>query len=658
MTRYPGLLKGFVDFTILLLGSWTVYAHSLVGVNSSFSSLAQFGFVPLTVASVLFYILKTDGKDQSRTLGISGIILTSERWSSLREIILIVAIVAFYAISEIYLLFWTFSILFLVYILVSYKDSIIENDTAELPEKKWHIWGVLILSLLAVIVTLIAHRPDKDDTFYLSLIHTSINHPDWVLLKYDGMYGEENLSLLSNHYRVVTYELLIATITKWSGTNPLFLYYIIFPSIFAFLTMNINWLTLRLFDKKNAMYGLLIIFLVLLFWGDSHRTFGNFSFVRLFQGKAIFLTVIVPSIIMYCLQYYRNPNIRSWIFLTMVQIVAVGFTSTGIFIAPLVVGTTFLGLRLTNLIGSKTFIIGLFSSFYVVTAGVILTVNALNTDFLSTVDEVAKESYFDSGIHTLIGNELRAFVVFFFLLFVCVTTKRLRTGKIILGIILINFLIILNPWTSKFLYDLLPNLSWRIIWSIPIPLIIGLCSMSFLNDQYNNGTIRLGQLFLLILTGAFILSPGSHILSLKNNGTIIQKPQFKLDYKFYNIALEATQITPKNGLILAPWQVSTWIPAISGHQRTLVTRPPYLGIIRRSLGNEEEEKRLMLIDFLEGKISQQYIEAFIGEVEDRNISTILLRRNASNNQIIREELLEYSFTMHESDNYEIWVKNP
>ena len=66
------------------------------------------------------------------------------------------------------------------------------------------------LALVAVAVTLVAHRPDEDDAFYLNVAVSAIDFPEAPLLHYDGMHGEVGLPILETHYRAQSYELGIS----------------------------------------------------------------------------------------------------------------------------------------------------------------------------------------------------------------------------------------------------------------------------------------------------------------------------------------------------------------------------------------------------------------------------------------------------------------
>ena len=59
--------------------------------------------------------------------------------------------------------------------------------------------------------------------------------------------------------------------------------------------------------------------LVLVAAGETHRWYGNFSFVRMWQGKAIFLSVFMPLVYAYALRFAVRPNLRDWTMLARLR---------------------------------------------------------------------------------------------------------------------------------------------------------------------------------------------------------------------------------------------------------------------------------------------------------------------------------------------------
>ncbi|WP_369333622.1 DUF6077 domain-containing protein, partial [Pseudomonas viridiflava] len=73
-------------------------------------------------------------------------------------------------------------------------------------------------------------------------------------------------------------------------------YYIYLLPVWVIASIAANFLLAKaLMPRSWILVGVITVGLLLLL-GEMHRSTANFSFVRIFQGKAVFLSFIVPAI--------------------------------------------------------------------------------------------------------------------------------------------------------------------------------------------------------------------------------------------------------------------------------------------------------------------------------------------------------------------------
>lgn len=84
---------------------------------------------------------------------------------------------------------------------------------------------------------------------------------------------------------------------------------------------------LMLRSRTIALVGL---FVILLTWGDAHRTPSNFALVRLFQGKGAFVSLLAFAAILYWLRLAERKDGRSAALLFFVFVAGTGLSPTGI----------------------------------------------------------------------------------------------------------------------------------------------------------------------------------------------------------------------------------------------------------------------------------------------------------------------------------------
>src|SRR6185312_2151303 len=182
----------------------------------------------------------------------------------------------------------------------------------------------LVVAAAAVGVTLIANRPDPDDALHLSIPATLLRFPQQPVLLHDTLYRLPGAPILTPFYRLNSYDVLIGVLARISGVDHHVIAYLVLPSLLAVFCV-LAWVyLLRRIVPTRWPSALLILFLVVLALGEAHRAYGNFAFVRLFQGKAILATCMVPVIAGAALSYARHGGVRHWLLLLAAQITALG----------------------------------------------------------------------------------------------------------------------------------------------------------------------------------------------------------------------------------------------------------------------------------------------------------------------------------------------
>ena len=119
-------------------------------------------------------------------------------------------------------------------------------------------------------------------------------------------------------------------------------YYLVVPALAAMLSV-LAWHGLfRHVDSNRAALLTLMTVVVLILWGDGHRSPGNFAFVRLYHGKAIFYVVVCPYLVSSAIGVLtRLPG--SEFRLMMAAISGVGLVHSAIVLIPLFFAGVILG---------------------------------------------------------------------------------------------------------------------------------------------------------------------------------------------------------------------------------------------------------------------------------------------------------------------------
>ena len=190
------------------------------------------------------------------------------------------------------------------------------------PEKSPYLTGAALV--IAVTYTLVSHRTDADDAVYLFFGLLPLDQPSSAINLFPMYDGGRML---------VTFPAIEAVVSYWTGINFLQVRYIIIPLLAAILCVLAYFGLFRRISAGHAGILTLITVIILVLWGDVHRSPGNFAFVRLFQGKAMFYSVVCPYLVSSAIGVLtRRPgsNLR----LAMACVSGIGLTQSAIVIIP------------------------------------------------------------------------------------------------------------------------------------------------------------------------------------------------------------------------------------------------------------------------------------------------------------------------------------
>lgn len=196
------------------------------------------------------------------------------------------------------------------------------------------IW---LVGLLAVVLTLTAHRPDIDDSYYVNMAVTAAESPGQPLLRYSSLYDLPDIPISFRPYQFHSVEILAGALSYLTGLPAIIFFHFFLAGLGALLCVLAYALLFSLLESRFAALAVVIVLVVLLFLGVTHRAYGNFALVRLFQGKAVYATALVPLIVFYALGYSLRPCWPNWGLLLAAQVCGLGMTSSSLYVTPLLV---------------------------------------------------------------------------------------------------------------------------------------------------------------------------------------------------------------------------------------------------------------------------------------------------------------------------------
>lgn len=552
-------------------------------------------------------------------------------------------------------IFWVTSILILSYCIFC-REEFDSASVNKRPEPKCWEWAVVLcFSAAAIALTLAVSRSDLDDAFYVAVAAFASGNPSQPLLAFDPMHGDSNLPLIFPSYRFASYELLAGALAYLLGIPAMDVMYRILPPLWAVISVFCIFLMAQeMMPKRWLMLGVITLLLMAVL-GESHRAPANFMFVRMFQGKAVYLAAVLPAIFYLTARYLSNRGTQADLFLLgCAQLTAIGLSNFGMLAAPM----AGLGALISNLpamdkvVRKKPW--GVLATLAIPLPYLIAvaTDSGWSSSLVKFQSESATQvwkSVFGTNQQYLVAILLLAGPV---LARDPVIRRRLAIPPLLL------FAIYLNPWLSDFISKNVttPPVYWRVVWSFPI-LIFAAASVCIVIDRLIEGKER--RFFLAILSvviiGLFAFSLPSNTFRSKNIGTMQVFAGAKIPVNYYAVAEKAIQVSGNIHSLLAPDEISGVISRFEAHPKLVSVRGIYLDLLAPALGSEGYRQRGVLHAFVSG-FSENNRENIRAALTSLEVTTIVMPQPNESESIIMFLKAENYEMVEAINGYTIWNK--
>ncbi len=525
------------------------------------------------------------------------------------------------------------------------------------------LWGI---GAACLCLALFVHRPDIDDSFYINLAVAAADAPADTLMARDTLLGISGLPMHMPAHRIHTYELWNAAVSYTTGIPTLYVFHWVAAGLVALMVPLAHARLFRLLTPRRWIWAVAVLVIVLVASGETHRSYGNFSFVRIWQGKAIYLFFFMPLVYAYGIRFAMRPNATSWALLCAAQIGALGSSSSAVWAAPAgALMAMCCGLRPTPK-GLATFGLGALASGYVLIAGWLLR-GELQPMLASEIQAFAFGAQFDSALTHVFGiSRLLQFGVASVLVaWACWGEGLARRFAIVFPLAV--WLVLLNPYWDGWVSGNLTGPSfWRAMWSLPAPILMTLVLVSPLRfDREGNRLMNAGSRIACVaavVAFAFFV-PRYSTVSSQNGapadmGIWFGAPSLKIPASNQKWAELLTESVPAGSIVVAPPHISVWISTFHDRVYPLQARRLYLYRNAAFLGQDDTDDRTAMTRYVGGLASgSDPAAAFRRGLEHFRITGVCLRESELA-PASRQVLAESGFRRTQADpEYEIWVRD-
>lgn len=511
--------------------------------------------------------------------------------------------------------------------------------------------GLWLFAALAAAATLLAHRPDGDDGIYLSIAAGVADLPARPLLRFDATYGIEGLPIFFPPYRLHSIEALYGTVSLLTGLSAVAVSHLLSAPFWALMAPLALARFMRACGGRAWLWGVAGALAFLMMDGAAHGSWGNIAFARMFQGKAVFLTVFLPLVLAYALEFARRPSTGSWLRLSAALVGSVGVSSTAVWVGPLMAGAALLGSWRPGRGMEKPLLAGFAACLYPLGAGLLMRGPAAKVLANLTLPDGAAVPMLLETVRYGIGPHPHAYACLALAAAAAFFRRSDAPGRTV-ALLFAFFLFLFNPIVAPqaALSLLGPPTFWRVFWILPLPLLAGMLAMSAADPAGGRG-VRLmagAVLAAVLLTGRPVLAA--------SNGVVLKAPGLKVPPEYPMVTTLNASVRP-GGLVLAPDEVSLWMVTQNRHAHPLLVKLTYYDSINQRLSRAELDARRNLMAHVGGyrprRMAPEDFRRALTEVgPDAVCLDLLVTWNAETRAVLRAEGFRPGPLV---PGYELWV---
>lgn len=204
----------------------------------------------------------------------------------------------------------------------------------------FYFWAAVILILMQVgVVVLFAHF-DADDALYVAAATTAVEEDS--IFHVNAYTGIPYVNL-PRRYILSPFPMFLAVISQLcGGLHPAIMAHTIFPAVFlpsCYLVL--YQIGKRWFPDRKESQGIFLLLSAVLLWFSAYSVYnaGNFQMVRLWQGKSLLASFLLPLVFYLSLSIVLEEKPKySWLLYGLANISGCLLSSMGIILTPLMMG--------------------------------------------------------------------------------------------------------------------------------------------------------------------------------------------------------------------------------------------------------------------------------------------------------------------------------
>jgi hypothetical protein len=416
----------------------------------------------------------------------------------------------------------------------------------------------------AAVFSLYLVRPTPDDVYYVSRSVWTAQHGRIPIR--DILFTNQVIKPVPEP-PISSIEVLDGALARMLGIPAAAFTYEIALPVLTFFAVWAVWLLIRRWAPGR--YALcFIVAMVYLAWTGAGASFGAFHLGTMWEGKAAFVSAMVPLLYFYLTDWAENRTRRGLVLVIAAGVAAAGLSSAAVYVVPLITAAVAVPLLFNRMF--KEAFGAARSAAYPLTAGLAVAVGVSHIPNARFIAPTVWTWVMKIGVVGAVGGVA---------LWTAPWLARRGVPALITAGIAGLAGVLMVPGVIPLLGDRLgigPVL-WRLLWAVPGPVLAGLLAAVPLPSAER---FRMtGRLLTLIPAGvlsAVLVVSGIPVWSHQNGATIASEPSWKVNAKLLNLARNIVDSDHSHGEILSTWEVMQVIPLLTTTIRAVNPRGFYL----------------------------------------------------------------------------------
>ncbi|GAA2704145.1 hypothetical protein GCM10010429_10990 [Micromonospora olivasterospora] len=513
-----------------------------------------------------------------------------------------------------------------VVVLQARRAWLVRADAAEPAAGGWQATYALLVSVGVAVSSLFMARNTKDDVFYVGK-SVWVAERDIVPLR-DFLFTENVAAPLSSQPPISSIEVFAGALGRFLGIHAASATWYVLLPVLAVLAVLALWRLVHRWAPRRPVLAFTVAVAYLYLVAGSDAALGTFHLPRLYEGKGMFVSAVVPLMWVYLTDWFESRSRWKLFLVGALSVVATGLTSTSAMILPLLVGAAGLAMLLVGR-WRDALTVGVVALVYPIGAVVVSRLA------LGPVAAAGEAQFFDAeGTYrrTLLVGVLG--VVGGLALWCAPMLVRRRTPRLLAASAAVTMSVLFVPGVLEALGAAsgISAVLWRVPWILALPGLVGiLCTLELPRvSRLASGAVAAA----LVASFAFF---GTPMWSKDSFVEVAPHPIWKLPQQRQKIVFWIDGLDRQPGLLLAPSTLMRISPIISSRLRVVLPRDGYL--IEYDQNSDFVRDRLRLAKFADGTEIAPLPE-LAASIERLDVTTICVY---SVNRAARDAVVQLGF---------------